>query len=330
MSIINDKYTTLELIIPDDASGERLDKYLATHPGVNLTRTKIQKLIESEKISIDGQPAGHNHKLEGGEKVIINIPAPEDIQIAPENIPLDIRYEDEYLLVINKPPGMVTHPATGNFSGTLVNALLYHVEKLSQPEGKERAGIVHRLDKNTSGLLIAAKDDNTHARLQEMLKEHQIKKTYWAVICGHVSEDSGIIELPIGRSFKDRKKMAVTNVKGRSSRTAYKLLERYKLYDLLEVDLQTGRTHQIRVHFAHLGHPVLGDSEYGGRQKWHKGVVSYDRAMAQKTLKLIDRQALHAIRLEFVHPVTSGKIAVDSELPEDFAELLEFLRESEK
>lgn len=316
----------IEILIPGAVPKERLDKYLASLSEVELSRSKIQKLIKEGLVTVDDIPAEHNQSIQGGERIAISIPAPPPSKARAEDIPLDIRYEDDDVIVINKPPGMVTHPAAGNYSGTLVNALLYHTENLSGVQGELRPGIIHRLDKNTSGLLIAAKNDRAHLFLQKELQERRIKRTYSALVCGHFDEEEGVIDLPIGRSMKDRKKMAVTNRKSRPAVTHYKLSERFRLYDLLEVNLETGRTHQIRVHFAHLGHPVFGDPEYGGRLKWHRGIYQIDKVNAQKALKMFDRQALHAVRLEFRHPSQNRSIVCESELPDDFAYLLEFLR----
>ncbi len=316
---------SIELVIPDDARGTRLDKYLGLLDSLKLSRSKIQKLIKEGLVTVDGSPAEHSHVLEGGERIVIQVAAAPPSDAKPEEIALDIRYEDETVIVVNKPSGMVTHPAAGNYTGTLVNALLHYTSKLSNLYGTERPGIVHRLDKETSGLIIVARTEAAHVFLQEELQKRNIKRTYRALVCGHVKEKEGEISLPIGRSLKDRKKMTVTHVKSRESITEYKLIDRYRLYDLLEVNLQTGRTHQIRVHFSHLGHPAFGDPDYGGRQKWHKGVYGYDKQIAQKGLEIMNRQALHAIKLVFPHPVTKEKITVESELPEDFRRLLEFL-----
>jgi len=320
-----ENYSTVHFSVPVDIEKIRLDKYIGQDKSIKLSRNRLQKLIDANLVTVNNKPASHNHMLEGGEEIEINIPPQPKTDIIPENIPLDVVYEDDYLLVINKPAGMVIHPAVGNYSGTLVHALLYHCRKLSELQGMDRPGIVHRLDKNTSGLIIVAKNDDIHAALQDQLRERKIKKTYTALICGHIRKDSGSIDLPIGRSVKNRKKMTVTRLKGRDAVTKYKLIDRYRLYDLLEIGLQTGRTHQIRVHFSHMGHPVFGDPEYGGRVKWHRGVFSADRLTAQKALKLLNRQALHARRLEFIHPETEETISLEAPLPDDFKSLLEFL-----
>jgi 23S rRNA pseudouridine1911/1915/1917 synthase len=316
----------IRLVFEGDPPADRLDRYLGRKADLDLSRSKAQKLIESGLITVNGQKASHNHMLKPGDLIEIIIPPPETSAIVPEDIPLKIVYEDEYFLVVDKPAGMATHPAAGNFAGTLVNALLSYSKKLSQISGFERAGIVHRLDKNTSGLLIVAKTDEVHLKFQTALKERRITKIYLALICGHMKNDCGVIDLPIGRSIKNRKKMTVTKLKGRPATTEYRLLERRRLYDLLEINLRTGRTHQIRVHFSHLGHPIFGDAEYGGRQRWHKGIYSADKIMAAKALEIMPRQALHAQKLEFAHPVTGKTISLTSDLPDDFRALLDFLR----
>jgi 23S rRNA pseudouridine1911/1915/1917 synthase len=304
---------------------QRLDLYLASHKIVELSRNQIQNLVENSKVLVNGKPANKKYKVAVKDKIEIELPLPKSSDVNPENIPIDICFEDEFLAVINKPAGMVVHPASGNYAGTLVNALLYHFEKLSTKGGYERAGIVHRLDKNTSGLLLIAKDDVTQTKLQSALQKRDIKRNYTALVCGHV-EKAGKIEAPIGRSQKDRKKMSVTRRSSREAQTKYKLLQRFRTYDLLDVSLHTGRTHQIRVHFAHIGHPVFGDPEYGGREKWHKGIFANERQFAKGLLDIMSRQALHAKRLEFVHPVKGANVAIESDLPSDFRKLLEKLK----
>jgi len=322
----NETSRVININVPDNTAGERLDKYLARHEAVTVSRSRIQKLIRDGQVEVDGRPAAHNHPLRGGEKVTIVIPPPPPSEVIAEDIPIEVVYEDEYMLVVDKPAGMVTHPGPGNPRGTLVNALRHYSTRLSGRSGFDRPGIVHRLDKNTSGLIMIAKNDDIHIALQEALKEHRIRKTYLALVCGHMKENRGLIEMPVGRSIKDRKKMTVTELAGRPARTEYELIERFRLHDLLEINLKTGRTHQIRVHFAHIGHPVFGDPEYGGRTKWHRGVFSIDKPFAVSALNLMPRQALHAQKLTLVHPATGKNLAVESELPDDFARLLEFMK----
>lgn len=320
----------VELTIPSDSPKERLDRYLGHDSGLNLSRTRIQKLIEAGLITIDGEKASHHQVLKGGEKIHIAIPPLPKTDIIPENIPLEIVFEDEYLLVVNKPAGMVTHPGAGNFQGTLVNALLNYSQNLSAIGGFDRPGIVHRLDRDTSGLMIVAKNDDIHLRLQRQIQERKVEKKYLALICGHMKTNQDTIDLPIGRSGRDRKKMAVIRTKGRESLTEYALLERFRLYDFLEITLHTGRTHQIRVHFSYLGHPIFGDPDYGGRQKWHRGIFTPDRQLVNQVLEMMPRQALHAYRLGFKHPINDTKVSLESKLPDDFDNLLTFLRNEEK
>jgi 23S rRNA pseudouridine1911/1915/1917 synthase len=315
----------LSIVIPEGIEKTRLDKYIGQSPEFALSRSRLQKLLEENLVTINGCPARGKMIISGGEKIEILIPPEPETKLVAEEIALDIVYEDDFLLVVNKPAGMAVHPSAGNYTGTLVHALLHYTKSLSSGAAG-RPGIVHRLDKDTSGLVMVAKDDQVHQSLQDMLKERQIIKKYNAVVCGHMKENEGTIDLPVGRSLKDRKKMAVTHVKSREAVTEYKLIERYGLYDYLEINLRTGRTHQIRVHFAHVGHPVLGDADYGGREKWHRGVFSNDRRIGQRALAIMTRQALHALRLEFKHPVDGRKLNVEAPLPADLAELLEFLK----
>jgi 23S rRNA pseudouridine1911/1915/1917 synthase len=319
----------VELMVPRDIAAERLDRYLGHITDLELSRTRIQRLIDAGLITVDNNKATNRQKLSGGETIQIAIPPPAKSELEPEDIPLDVVFEDEYLLIVDKPAGMVTHPGAGNFQGTLVNALLYYSRELSAIGGLDRPGIVHRLDRDTSGLLMIAKNDDIHLRLQKEMQERKVEKKYLALICGHLKAAKGVIDMRIGRSSRERKKMTVLKTGGRESLTEYLLLERYRLYDFLEVTLHTGRTHQIRVHFSHLGHPVFGDSEYGGRQKWHRGIFTPDRLLAQKALEIMPRQALHARRLGFVHPISKKKIVIESKLPDDFKSLLEFLKSRE-
>jgi 23S rRNA pseudouridine1911/1915/1917 synthase len=320
-----DPVRRIEISAPKEASGRRIDQFLSQHD-IGLSRAFIQKLISDHHILVDGRPMKSSYRLRGGDRIRIDVPPLEKPSLEPENIPLDIVYQDSDLLVVNKKAGMVVHPATGNYSHTLVNALLFHCKDLSGINGVLRPGIVHRLDKNTSGLLVVAKNDFAHLGLAEQIQNRTLLREYLAVIWGHMASEEGSIEAPIGRAIKDRKKMAVTRLKGRESLTQYKLLERYDLCDLLSIRLKTGRTHQIRVHLSYLNHPVLGDPEYGGRQKWIKGIHDAKRPFAQKLLSAIDRQALHARKLGFVHPRTEEFQEFNSSLPEDMDSLLNLLR----
>lgn len=316
---------TVVITVPPGVSPQRLDSYLAAHDDLNLTRSRIQKLFESGHITLNGQPAIKKHRIKGGETVTLVIPPAEKMHLESEPIPLDIVHEDEHLVVVNKPAGMVTHPGIGNYTGTMVNALLHHFGNLPLAGGADRPGIVHRLDKDTSGLLVVARTDAVLTALQEAVQERRVTRSYLALVCGHMKEEEGTIDLPVGRSMKNRKKMTVTHVNSREAVTNYKFLDRFRSYDLLEVNLHTGRTHQIRVHFSHVGHPVFGDPDYGGRQKWHKGIFAPERLLARKLLDMLPRQALHAARLEFTHPMTGELLDLHRDPPDDFQNLLDTL-----
>lgn len=315
-----------ELTISSEAAGQRLDSYLAAQE-LDLTRSRIQGLIDSGKILVNGFPTKPSHKVKPGETIKIEIPPPKKSPILPENIPLEVVYEDQDLLVINKPAGMVTHPASGNYSGTLVNALLYHCKDLSGIGGVERPGIVHRLDKETSGLLIVAKNDFAHLSLSAQLKDKSLFREYVALVWGRMPQKKGVISAPIGRAVTDRKRMAVTAVKSKEAATEYEVKQSFPLCELLQLRLKTGRTHQIRVHLAYLGHPVVGDPEYGGRNKWVGTLKNKkDRILAEEVLNRISRQALHAQKIGFIHPRTGQYLEFESRIPLDIANLLEFLK----
>jgi 23S rRNA pseudouridine1911/1915/1917 synthase len=318
---------SIKVVAPQNASGTRLDVFL-TQEKLGLSRAFVQRLIGDGNILVNGKKIKSSYKIRGTEEIQLEIPPPEKLSLEPENIPLDIVYEDSDLLVVNKKAGMVVHPAAGNYSHTLVNALLYHCKDLSGINGVLRPGIVHRLDKNTSGLLVVAKNDMAHVSLAEQIKNRTLLREYIAITWGHMPSEGGTIEAPIGRAAKDRKKMAVSQLKGRESLTQYRVTERFDLCDLLSIRLKTGRTHQIRVHLSFLNHPVLGDPEYGGRQKWIGGIHDAKRPFAQKLLGIIDRQALHARKLGFVHPRTKEYKEFDSEIPEDIKNILTLLKTS--
>ena len=301
------------IIAPDDV-GKRLDIFISEANGV--TRSAAQRLIENELVTVNDHPAAKNYRLRAGDEVETELPEPVPLDAEPQDIPLDIVYEDADLLVVNKPKGMVVHPAPGNPDGTLVNALLWHIRDLSGINGVMRPGIVHRIDKDTSGLLIVAKNDAAHLALAEQIKAHSFEREYQAIVVGTPRDECGIVDAPIGRNPRDRKKMAVVP-NGRPARTHYRLLERFDGFSHLSLTLETGRTHQIRVHMAHIGHPVMGDEVYGAnRTRFEK-----------QTARLISGQCLHAKRIGFVHPTTGEFLRFDSELPEYFTELLRLLRE---
>ncbi len=316
---------TLQLKPSGEDQGKRLDSFLAGKE-IGLSRSRIQKLIEQGKIQVEGKKVKSHYKIKGDEKIVIEIPPPEKLSLEPQDIPLAILYEDKDLLVVNKPAGMVVHPAAGNYENTLVNALLFHCKDLSGINGVLRPGIVHRLDKNTSGLLVVAKNDFAHTHLAGQLKDRSLTREYAAFCWGNLPKERGVVETLIGRSTGERKMMTVVKQKGREAITEYEVLERFPLGDFLKIKLKTGRTHQIRVHFLYLNHPIMSDPEYGGRKK-HLGMIKQGlKAQANQALKLIDRQALHAKKIGFVHPRTEKYREFESELPEDMKGLLEFLR----
>lgn len=296
-------------VVSEEYNGTRIDKFLA-EVGEELTRSAVQKLIEEKNVLVNHQPPSKNLKLKTGDTVIVNVPEPVAYEAVPENIPLDIVYEDSDLLVVNKPRGMVVHPAAGNYTGTLVNALLYHCgDSLSGINGVLRPGIVHRIDKDTSGLLIVAKNDFSHRLLAEQIKEHSFTRKYQAVVCGNLKDDSGTVNAPIGRHPTDRKKMAVTAKNSRPAVTHYQVLGRYNGYTHVELTLETGRTHQIRVHMAYLGHAVAGDPVYSGK----------------KYLAKLNGQCLHAYYISFVHPRTGETLSLSAPLPDYFTNFLHSL-----
>ena len=286
----------------------RLDSYIA-RKYKDLSRTMIQKLIENGEILVNGQKKKMSYKVNINDEISINIPEPEKTDLKPQDIPLDIVYEDNDIIVVNKPKGMVVHPANGNPDGTLVNAIMaISKNSLSGIGGKIRPGIVHRLDKDTSGIIIVAKNDKAHINLSKQIKDREVKKIYIALVKGSVNENEATIDMPIGRSTQDRKKTAVRK-DGKQAITHFKVLKRYLNYTLLEVKIDTGRTHQIRVHMAEIGHPVVGDIVYS-KGKNEFGVVG---------------QMLHAKSLDFTHPTTGKKMHLEAELPQYFKEVIEKL-----
>ncbi|MDD6346090.1 MAG: RluA family pseudouridine synthase, partial [Oscillospiraceae bacterium] len=274
----------------------------------NTTRSAVQNLIDKDKITVNNKIVSKNYKLREGDIISVEIPDPENLDVTAENIPLDIVYEDDDLLIVNKPKGMVVHPAHGNYTGTLVNALLYHCkDSLSGINGVIRPGIVHRIDKNTSGLLIVAKNDISHVRLSEQIKAHSFTREYEAIACGYFKDKSGTVDAPIGRHHTDRKKMCVTYENSKNAVTHYEVIKQYGGYAHLRLRLETGRTHQIRVHLSYINHPVLGDDVYG------------------KPYKGIDGQCLHARKIGFIHPTTGEYMEFTSELPEYFQKILRII-----
>ncbi len=290
-------------------AGQRLDKLLAEQLP-ELTRSAIQNLMREGCVTLAGAPLRKNAKAAVGDTIWIELPEPKETELVPEEIPLDIIYEDDDIVVVNKPRGMVVHPAPGNWSGTLVNALMYHCgDSLSGINGEIRPGIVHRIDKDTSGLLVVAKNDRAHQSLAEQIKEHSAGRRYYAVVYGAPREDKGTVNAPIARHRVDRKKMAVTEG-GRQAITHYEVLERYRGYTYMAFQLETGRTHQIRVHMAHIGHPIIGDPLYGpSKDKWK-----------------LDGQCLHAGQLTLTHPATGERMTFEAPLPAYCTTVLQKLR----
>ena len=298
------------MILTLDRSGERLDAALARLVP-ELSRSQAQRLIEQGAVTCGGRPVKKNEKLQPGDTLTLTLPEVQETALEAQQIPLDVCYEDADVIVVNKPKGLVVHPAPGHPDGTLVNALLAHCgDSLSGIGGERRPGIVHRIDKDTSGLIIAAKNDFAHASLAAQLKDHSLARTYVCIVCGNIREDSGVIDAPIGRHPADRKKMAVTERNSRSAVTHWRVLERFGDYTLVECRLETGRTHQIRVHMAYRGHPILGDMVYGHKKP----------ELGQ------DSQCLHARELTFVHPRSGERVTVSCGLPEYFTQLLQKLR----
>jgi len=282
----------------------RIDKWICLQ-NHDISRSMFQKLLKDNQVTVNGNSVSKSYKVINGDNISFEIPEPVELDVRPENIPIEIIYEDNDLLVVNKPKGMVVHPAPGNYNRTLVNALLYHCKgRLSSINGVIRPGIVHRIDKNTSGLLIIAKTDKAHTGLAEQIKAHTFTREYQAVVCGRLKDTSGIIEAPIGRHSIDRKKMCVTDKNSKEAKTEYTVLDEFNGYSHIKLKLYTGRTHQIRVHMSYMGHPVYGDDVYG------------------KVSKYCDGQCLHAKKIGFVHPISNEYLEFDSELPEYFVNVL--------
>ena len=303
--------TEESFLVPAESAGARLDKVIAEMVP-ELSRSAAQKLIAEGAVVLNGKTAGKSDKVKPEDEITVNVPDPVELAAVPQEIPLDIVYEDDDLLVVNKPKGMVVHPAPGNPDGTLVNALLWHCKgSLSGVGGVIRPGIVHRIDKDTSGLLAVAKNDFAHAGLSEQIKAHSFRREYRAVVVGHMPEAQGTVSYPLGRSRTDRKKQAVNGINAREAVTHYEVLARYQGYDLCRFVLETGRTHQIRVHTAALGHPIAGDTVYG----------------SEKNTLGLSGQCLHAMVLGFIHPRTGEYLEFSAPLPPYFTTFLSHLKE---
>lgn len=295
--------------ITAEETGIRIDKFLS-EKFADLTRSHVQKLLDEGAVLVCGNLVKANYKIKSGDEISVCIPELKEPEILPEEIPINIVYEDADMLVVDKPQGMVVHPAAGNYSGTLVNALLYYcADTLSGINGEKRPGILHRIDKDTSGLLMVAKSDRAHIGLSEQIKEHSLTRAYKALVHGGFKTDEGTIDAPIGRHPKERKKMTITYENSRDAVTHYKVLERFGKYTLIECILETGRTHQIRVHMSHNGHPIVGDKTYG----------------VSKEEFNLDGQLLHAYKIGFIHPVTREYMEFTSEIPDYFKKVLQKL-----
>lgn len=316
------------LVVPQILSKQRIDKYIANFIE-NASRTKVQKAIDLGYVTVNGELVKSNYLVKPEDEIEIELEYPDKQDVVPENIPLDIVFEDAYLMIINKPPGMVVHPAYKNYSGTLVNAVMYYAlqknDSLSSLNGFERAGIVHRLDKDTSGLIVVAKDEVTHRKLSEQFFHHTIKREYNALVWGKLKKKKGEILNKLGRDKRDRKKVAVLkddDISGKTAITNYEVLAEYDFLSLVKLNLKTGRTHQIRVHLANLGHPVFGDETYGGREPHSVNLTSNMKAQIRNLLEIMPRQSLHARLLGFIHPHTKEEILLESELPADMKNMI--------
>ena len=314
----------VEIVVPPGKKKERLDVYI-TGRVENATRNKVQQAIRGGTVLVNGAPVRPSYTVMPDDVIRITLPRPAPSEALPENIPLEILYEDGDLIVVNKPAGMVTHPAYGNYTGTLVNALLYHCGTLGSGVDPIRPGIVHRLDKETSGVMVAAKNEVAHAKLAKQFAQRTIRREYQAIVWGRFRQSSALIEAGLGRSKSDRKKMAVV-ADGKSAATEYTVLDQFPYLALLRLRLRTGRTHQIRVHLAHINHPVFGDPTYNGRRiAWGSGGGA-QKAEVQRFLAMMPRQALHAKTIGFVHPSSRQELFFETPLPPDMEGLLDSLK----
>lgn len=303
------KESNLSFVVEDEDKDKRIDVFLSEKIQ-DSSRSQMQRFIESENVRVNKKKIKSNYKLRVGDWIEVDFPEPVELEVEAEDIDIEIMYEDDDIAVVNKPQGMVVHPAAGNYTGTLVNALLARCSSLSGINGVIRPGIVHRIDKDTSGVLVVAKNDTAHRSLSEQIKEHSVKRIYLALTEGVLKQDTGTINQPLGRHPLERKKMAVVNKNGRNAVTHFRVIERYRENTLIEARLETGRTHQIRVHMAYIGHPLVGDPVYGYNKQKYK----------------LDGQMLHAMTLGFIHPGTGEYMEFSAPLPEYFKELLRKLK----
>ncbi|GAB4107632.1 RluA family pseudouridine synthase [Echinicola sediminis] len=322
----DDLYEHLRIEVDKGQTAIRLDKFL-TEKVANATRNKVQRTIEDGNVKVNGQSTKANYKIKPGDVITVMLEAaPRDTEVIPEKIDLDILFEDEHLLVVNKPAGMVVHPAYGNWTGTLVNGLVYHFNQLPElPGNSGRPGLVHRIDKDTSGLLVIAKSELAMSDLAKQFFDHSIERTYIALVWGEPKEDKGTVDAHVGRSAKDRKVMDTypDGEQGKNAVTHWKVLKRLRYVSLVQCNLETGRTHQIRAHMKYLGHPLFSDQVYGG-DKIRKGTqFSKYKSFVQNCFKLLPRQALHAKSLGFVHPVSKEFVQFDSAMPPDMEQVVE-------
>lgn len=301
----------LNFTVTAEEAGKRIDKVIAERLGDDYSRTFAQALIQKEMVLLNSSPVKARYLAKEGDNVSVTIPPPEKNELLPEDIPLNVLYEDDWIIVIDKPAGIVVHPGAGNKTGTIVNALLHHCGKLPAGSDELRPGVVHRLDKDTSGVLLVAKNDRALRSLSKQFQKRAVKKRYLAVVKGELPVDNGIIEVPIARSASDRKKMGVELERGKKARTAYHVIRRFKGFTMVNLDLETGRTHQIRVHMKHIGHPIVGDSTYGRSDG-------------------VKRQALHAEMIGFTHPDTGKYMEFTSPVPEDMREIIEKITANDK
>lgn len=311
----------LDVAVDPESAGERVDQFIAG--ALDLSRTQVARLLEDGEVLLEGRSVRKSHRVVPGEAFRVRIPAPEPVEATPEDLPISVVFEDEHLLVVDKAAGMVVHPAPGHAGGTLVNALLHHVPDLSGIGGALRPGIVHRLDKDTSGLMVVAKGDEAHRSLSAALQRREVRRRYLAAAWGHLPDEELTVDAPIGRDPRQRQRMGVVEG-GRSAVTHFRVRERWPGAELLDVALETGRTHQIRVHLAHLGHPVVGDDLYGAG--WERGIGGPNRVWARSLSKLVPRQFLHARELAFTHPISGEAMRFESPLPADLAAAAEWAR----